>query len=195
MASLQHYHTRFSPGGIYHIYNRSVNGEHLFRSAENFHFFLRKVKEYLSPVLDVYAYWLLDNHFHLLVRIKEYPEDDHLIVANRLKKLFQSYAMAFNRQENRVGTLFQRPFKRVLVDTDVYFVQLIRYIHLNPQRHGLTKDFRQWAHSSYHAILSDRQTQLLRDEILELFDGKRGFEQYHLAAADDDLPADQKMEM
>ena len=69
--------------------------------------------------------------------------DPHQIVSHQFRKFFQSYAMSFNNQQQRVGALFQTPFKRALVDNDSYFTQLIYYIHSNAQHHGMVKDFRE----------------------------------------------------
>lgn len=74
MAKLEHYFTQFEEGGLYHIYNRSVDGQPLFRSDRNYVFFLEKLKMYLKPVADIYAWCLLGNHFHLMVRIKTRAE-------------------------------------------------------------------------------------------------------------------------
>jgi len=132
----------------------------MFKTDANYIFFLKKMEIYLSPVLEIYAWCLMNNHFHLMVRIKtmneltsayrshgsashnkktwlntdavQNPIDVHAFVSNQFKKLFQSYAMAFNSQESRIGSLFQNPFKRALVDDDAYFQNLIYYIHANP---------------------------------------------------------------
>lgn len=58
------------PDKFYHIYNRGVNGNVIFKTESNYHFFLKKISENLLTVYDIYAYTLLPNHFHLLVKIK-----------------------------------------------------------------------------------------------------------------------------
>jgi REP element-mobilizing transposase RayT len=195
MAKTEHYHTKFEYGNFYHIYNRSVDKQPLFKSEANFKFFLKKYDEYLSPVIDTYAYCLLGNHFHILIRIKE--EQDlpafkeaainseaskrslHDIISNQFKKFFQSYAMAFNKQHQRVGTLFQTPFKRALVTSDAYFTQLIYYIHSNPQHHDLIADFRKWQWSSYDSILSDKPSKIRKNEVIAWFGNKPEYLNYH----------------
>jgi hypothetical protein len=87
--------------------------------------------------------------------------------------------MAFNKQHQRIGTLFQTPFKRALIDNDAYFTQIIYYIHANPQHHGLINDFRDWPWSSYHKILSDKTTKLQKQQVIEWFGNKMAFLQYH----------------
>ena len=61
----------YEPNGIYHIVNHANGKENLFQEEENYHYFLKKYSEKLSPILDFIAYCLMPNHFHLLIRIKE----------------------------------------------------------------------------------------------------------------------------
>ena len=71
MATAEHYHTKFEEGKFYHVYNRSVDKKVMFRNADNYRYFLVKYDQYLSGVVDTYAYCLLGNHFHLLVRVQD----------------------------------------------------------------------------------------------------------------------------
>jgi putative transposase len=194
MAKTEHYYTQFEDGEFYHIYNRVVDKQPLFKNEGNYEFFLQRYDQYLSPVVDTYAYCLLGNHFHLLIRVKDEQEllgfktlanlNDsdgslHSIVSHQFQKFFQSYALAFNKQQDRVGTLFQTPFKRALVTDETYFTQLVYYIHANPQQHGLTIDFRKWKWSSYNSVLSEKPTKVKKDEVLAWFGGKEAYQEYH----------------
>lgn len=194
MALTEHYYVKFEEGKFYHIYNRTVDRAPMFRNADNYKFFLLKLDEYVSPVVDIYAYCLLGNHFHLLIRVQDLAKfrnadltafqklsslNDHEVVSRQFRKFFQSYSMAFNKQYNRIGTLFQTPFKRALVDNERYFMQLVYYIHANAQLHGLVSDFKDWEWSSYGRILIEKPTKLKKLELLEWFGGKRYFEEYH----------------
>lgn len=87
--------------------------------------------------------------------------------------------MAFNKQQQRKGNLFQRPFKRVEVTKESHFTQAIIYVHANAQHHKLCKDFTQHQWSSWHTILSDKPTHLQRKEVLEWFGGKQQFIDVH----------------
>ena len=155
MAHLEHYHTKFEQGKFYHIYNRSIDKKLLFKSSENYEFFLRRWMKYMGECFDVYAYCLMGNHYHFLVNVRftKTAGSTHDYIAHNLQRLFQSYALAFNLQHSRTGTLFQKPYKRVHVDSDEYVSKLIHYIHNNPQKHEVVYDFRNWKWSSYNAIL------------------------------------------
>ena len=180
MAKTAHYYTRFEDNGVYHVYNRTVDRKPLFTSKENYRFFIRRFDKYLSDYVKIYAYCLLDNHFHFMIKINELSplikkdrsssqkqKTTHDIVSHQFRKFFQSYAMAFNKQQNRIGTLFQTPFKRTKVDDELYFRKLTCYINTNAQKHNLVDDFRQWKWSSYHNTISDKETKLLRDDMIK----------------------------
>jgi REP element-mobilizing transposase RayT len=187
------------PGGYYHIYNRGNNRENIFREARNYEYFLRLYAKHIFPVADTFAYCLLKNHFHFLVRIKDekdFPkdltglEDLSGLVSKRFSNFFNAYARSFNRRYGRTGALFQRPFGRVPVTTNAHFVRLVTYIHQNPQKHGFVKDFREWPYSSFHAHLAEEATRLKRDEVLEWFGGGRRFAQAHqLTVAEKEVEA------
>jgi putative transposase len=218
MAKTEHYYTHFEPGLYYHVYNRSVDRKPMFTQERNYEFFLQKLCIYLLPVLDVYAWCLMNNHFHLMVRINDAQDlttlktsengnrqdlttfeklsnlnhDAHPIISGAFRRLFQSYAMAFNKQDNRIGTLFQTPFKRNLVSNDNYFTQMIYYIHSNPQHHGFIDDFRDYPFSSYNTILNTNESLSLHDlttseklsnhtgkKVLDWFGGKDDYIKYH----------------
>lgn len=170
-----------SPGGFYHIYSRGNNRENIFREARNYEYFLRLYAKYIGPIADTYAYCLLKNHFHFLVRIKEDLSDLKNLtgLSKPFANLFNAYARAFNRAYGRTGALFQRPFGRIPVTTDPYFARLITYIHQNPQKHGFVSDFRAWPYSSYHAHLSRNITRLQREAVLAWFDGRQQLEYAH----------------
>lgn len=175
-------------GKYYHIYNRGINRAKIFFEERNYRYFLQLYAKHVEPIADTFAYCLLSNHFHFLVRIKRVEELDltGLPDLSGLKQpgqyfsnLFNAYAKAINRAYDRTGALFQRPFGRIEIDAEDYFVHLITYIHQNPQKHGLVADFRTWPYSSYHALRLTRPTRLKREIVLTWFNGPAGVEATH----------------
>lgn len=183
--------TQLHPDSYYHIYNRGINGQHIFFEEKNYAYFLQKHAQYVSSFLDTYAYCLLKNHFHLLVQAKSendirlYLNGKHKeksvswILSNAFSSLFKSYAQAINKQYKRTGSLFEEPFHRIEVKTEAYFSHLIYYIHLNPQKHGFVLDFRDYKHSSYHSHLFNKTTKLKKEDVLAWFGGKESFIAFH----------------
>ena len=194
---------RLKYGSYYHIYNRGNNRENIFIEERNYAYFLRLYAEHIVPVADTYAYCLLRNHFHLLVRIKTVDEQeawhrDQYQTGSRKRShqsrrpvfsrkdpsqqfsnLFNVYTKAINKAYQRTGALFERPFGRIGVTSEDYFAQLVIYIHQNPQKHGFVDDFRRWPFSSYHTLLSKKPTDLHRDEVLAWFGGMENVEAAH----------------
>jgi REP element-mobilizing transposase RayT len=190
----------------YHVYNRGNNREDIFIDERNYRYFLELYAKYIEPVADTYAYCLLRNHFHLLVRIKTVEEQEEHVKTLRVSdvpsaetlrvfkpkkpsqqfgNLFNAYAKAINKAYQRTGSLFENPFGRIPVTSDAYYVQLITYIHHNPQKHGFVDDFRLWPYSSYHAMLSEKQTRLKRNDVLAWFNGPAAFQASHHRETDE----------
>jgi hypothetical protein len=92
---------------------------------------------------------------------------------------FNSYAKSINKRYNRTGSLFQYKFKRKPVTASKYFLNLIHYIHFNPQKHRFVEDFRQYPWSSYNSIISEKPTKLRRQDVLDWFSGKDAYTEYH----------------
>ena len=177
--------TLLERGKYYHIYNRGNNRENIFVEERNYRYFLQLYAKYIEPVADTYAYCLMRNHFHVLVKIIDPKglEDplglDLLDAGQQFGKLFNAYAKAINKAYQRTGSLFQNPFRRKEVTSDAYFRQLVAYIHRNPQKHGFVADFRDWPYSSYHALLSDKPTHVKRVEVLEWFGDAPALAEFH----------------
>ena len=175
------------PGVVYHIYNRGNNGEDIFIEARNYDYFMRLYDKYITPVAATYAYCLLRNHFHLMVRINDCQSSkdwQSLPPWRAFSNLFSTYSKAINKAYQRSGSLFEKPFKRKPVTSDRYFKTLVAYIHQNPQKHGLIADFRNWPYSSYQTMPNNKPTQLSREATLSWFGDSRDLVTYHEATTD-----------
>lgn len=148
----------------YHIYNRGINGTDLFNNDQNKIYFLKQLAKYSEKKISIFAYCLMKNHFHLVIRLNSEEKD----VTQAFSNLFNSYAKAFNKQIGRTGSLFEKHFKRIKLRDENYLKRLIVYVHLNPKHH-LDQDFKNFRFSSYQAFLSDKETKIEREEVLDLF--------------------------
>ncbi|NVN95509.1 MAG: hypothetical protein HXX18_09530 [Bacteroidetes bacterium] len=205
-------------GNYYHIYNRGINSCDLFRDADNYEHFLNLYDKYISPIADTYAWVLMPNHFHLLLRIKDEKEilsssnltgfknlsglgqaqntHQNLSGLNQAQNtlqnlsgirlpfkhfsdLFNAYSKAFNKRFNRHGSLFERPFKRKVIDNEIYLKQVLLYIHNNPVHHGFCEHPMEYAWSSYLSCISLKPTKLKRDIIIGWFDDLANFKTIH----------------
>lgn len=93
--------------------------------------------------------------------------------------LFNSYTQAFNKKYNRHGSLFERPFKRILIENESYLKYLIYYIHHNPVSHGFVEDMIEYPWSSYLTVSSPKKTKLKRKDVIEWFDDLENFKAFH----------------
>ncbi|UXP31498.1 hypothetical protein N6H18_14190 [Reichenbachiella agarivorans] len=186
----------------YHIYNHANESENLFKSTENYRFFLQQWAKYIEPVAETYAYCLMPNHFHALIRVysdleiannlsltnKDLTGFKNLsgLISKQFSNLFNSYTKAVNKQLDRQGSLFNRPFKSKEITNNDYLTKVIHYlsvrkagIHHNPIHHRFCKQYDDWPHSSYQAMISDAPTKLQRKEVIEWFGSTAAFKSFH----------------
>ena len=181
----------------YHLFNRAIGQKKLFLSEDNYVYFLSKMKQHLLPVTDVFAYSLLPNHFHLLVRVK--PSEELMMfyeqkkgkpfdekekslpdfVMEQFSNWLNGYTKAFNKMYNRKGGLFIDYLKRTEAKEDVDITSFLFYIHKNAVHHGLTKKIAEWRYDSYNLILSDKPTSLQREAVINWFGSRDGFIEFH----------------
>jgi putative transposase len=173
------------PDKFYHIFNRGINGSDLFREHDNYAHFLRLYEKYLSPVADTYAWCLMRNHFHLLLKVREEKEMNPVNNNNRnrvsqaFSNLFNAYTKAVNKRYGRTGSLFEKNFHRIEVSTEPYLRSLVVYIHNNPVHHGFCDYLWDYPWSSYGTIVSLHPTKLQRQGVIGWFDDKANFIEVH----------------
>jgi putative transposase len=177
--------TPLKHGLYYHIYNRGIDSCNLFAQPENYEYFLGLYDKYISRIADTYAWVLMPNHFHFLVRIKKKEEilnqsgfsnqsglkPPHQYFSN----LFNAYSKAVNKRYFRHGALFERPFRRKHIDNIPYLKNAIVYIHKNPVHHKFCDDPKDYPWSSYQTCISVKPTKLMRDKVIGWFDDKANF--------------------
>lgn len=192
------HHAKFEFEKYYHIFNRGNNKEYLFKSADNYMYFLQKWKKYILPYSSTLSYCLMPNHFHFLIKINEESNltkpqrlskvvhdnnategDINILLEEQFRKLFMSYALAYNKQNNRTGAVFQKRFKRIEINSDQYLTRIIQYIHSNPIHHGFENEYAAWRFSSYNAIIGTSETSVNKQAVLTWFGGKDAFVDFH----------------
>jgi len=142
------------PGAVHHVRARGIERRPIFGDDVDRAEFLERLAA-LSVQLScpVYAWALIPDHFHLVLR------SSALGISSFGRRLLGGYAGAFNRRHRRVGYLFQGRFKSTLVDDDRYLLELVRHVHLNPLRAGLIdtlEDLDQYPWSGHAALLGTR---------------------------------------
>ena len=158
-------------GLLHHVIVRGIERGIIFHDDIDRHNFLDRFSNLLSTTgTECLAWALLPNHFHLLLR----PHKTSL--SHLMRRLLTGYAVTFNRRHERSGHLFQNRYKSIICEEDVYLLELIRYIHLNPLRAKLVPDMETLDNYPWcgHAELMGNHpgVGLSLDTILGIFDDK-----------------------
>jgi putative transposase len=160
----------------YHVYNRGLNKQPIFKDDYDYSVFLNLLKRYLSNKvvkdkvgreydslngrIELLAFCLMPNHFHLLI----YQNDEAAMTA-LLRRISTAYSAYFNKKYKRSGPLFQERFKANRISKDEYLTHISRYIHMNPN------DYKKWKYSSLPYYTSKQKAEWIKPEkILDLFE-------------------------
>ena len=190
-------------GHYYHIYNRGASRSTIFFLHNDYEAFLKKYWFYLYIPCKTYCWCLLENHFHLLVKIRG-PEEqertfqkvkrifptgtvygDHFertkpyMAYSQFSHLLNSYTKSINLRRNRSGTLFESTFKRKRIIDENHFLNVACYIHRNPIHHNFTKSYKNYPYSSYKEILNMKNPLIEHENLIKRFGGKDNFLEAH----------------
>jgi len=202
----------FYPGNDYHLLFKSIDGVKFFHKSDDRLYYLQQFNKFMQPVANCFAYALLDNHSHFILRIK--PEKELLesimsipqqfrtkqmkaitgpstaeaivsaVVERQVNSFMASYAIVINKANARKGGLFQSPFRRSLIAGDQHLQQAIIYTHANAQKHGLVKDFRQYPFTSFNEIVAGNSRFVYAKFVLDFFGGREEFIKTHKSQVD-----------
>ena len=143
------------PGAWYHVMNRGAGRRYIFKNNTHRHYFLSLLEDTQDRFhAEWYAYCLMGNHYHLLLRT---PDANLQRIMRHLNGLYTQF---FNRSERKDGPLFRGRYKAILVAAQSYWLQLSRYIHRNPLEAKLCKSLSQNRWSSYRAYIGEEKAPL-----------------------------------
>ncbi len=187
--ALEHLKLPIEGGQFYHIYKKSSIPGPLFFTPTNYQFFLRKMDGIIGDMVDMMAFCLLPDHFHLLFRAREvimikeeyvdHPVEIGHFISESLRKIFAVYSANITKQEGFVDPILDNNFSRVILSDDESIRQLIRYIHFNPQLHAQTDTFQSYPYSSYPILSGKSKTMVDRDTVFSLFGDQASFINAH----------------
>lgn len=152
-----------SPTGIYHVIMRGINRQSIFEDYEDRLILIDKLAKFrVKSSYRIFAYCLMDNHIHLLIQEQKDP------IGKIIKRISSSYVFWFNNKYERCGHLFQDRFKSEAVDSERYFLTVLRYIHQNPLKAKITDDISKYPWSSYGEYIG-KGTLVDTEYVLKMF--------------------------
>ena len=157
-----------SASGIYNIMLRGINQQVIFEDEEDNNKFIETIKTYKAiSGYKIYAYCLMSNHVHLLLKVEK--EDLDLII----KRIAGSYVYWYNWKYHRRGHLFQDRFKSEPVEDDSYFLTVLRYIHQNPVKGNIVEDVEKYVFSSYNDYIEEETELIDLDFVFSIYKQRR----------------------
>ena len=161
-----------APGALHHVIVRGIERRTIFKDNIDRDAFLQRLGNILSDTkTSCFAWALIPNHFHLLLRSGSQP------LSTVMRRLLTGHAMSFNRRHRRSGQLFQNRYKSILCQEEPYLLELIRYIHLNPLRARLVTDIDKLDHYTFsgHGVIMGKMKNDWQETayVLNLFSGRK----------------------
>ncbi len=161
-----------APGALHHIIARGIEQRQIYFDEEDYENFLNRLGRLIAETGTMcFAWALMPNHFHLLLKTGNKP------ISKLMQRLLTGYAVSFNKRHRRAGHLFQNRYKSILCQEEVYLKELIRYIHLNPLRAKIVKSkmlLDTYNYCGHGTIIGNRETDWQETEyILSMFAGTK----------------------
>ena len=207
MPTPEKYKAPFLPGSYYHIVCKSIDGLILFNEEKDYRVFKERFKQFTSAFFEVWAYNLIPNHTHHIIKtrpaqeiaetisgfqkeeqskamlrfldaIKDENSFDEMI-ERQMNSLLVSYANYCNNKRGRKGGIFQKPFKRIRIEDDSHLQEAIIYTNANAQKHKLVRDFKEHPYSSYADIINGNGQFTEIDKQIGFFGGLDNFINIH----------------
>ena len=163
---------------MYHVFVRGINNELIFSQSREKNYFKRIIRKHLNKYsVEIYAYCIMSNHAHLMIKSNEISE-----LSMFMSKILAEYASYYNYKHKRNGHVFQDRFKSQIVEESRYFWTCIKYIHMNPVKAKMVSSVLQYKDSSIHEYKSGRGYIIHQNAIekyLAKYDTWKNFLEYH----------------
>lgn len=155
------------PGAWYHVINRGRRKEEIYSSKKDYEEFKRTIKEAIEKFnLEVHAYSLMPNHYHLLIRT---PEGN---LSRIMRHIDGVYTQRYNKNNRKDGSLFKGRYKSIIVGGESYLLELIKYIHMNPVKAEIVKNPESHKWTSHREYLGKENEKWLKKELILNYFGK-----------------------
>lgn len=180
---------------MYHLFTRVSGNEMIFRTDENYRYFLEKISKFLLPYLEIYAYCLVPQRFSLLICFRSSKEilmnlnlaeknlnkdQEHKFLMQPISNMLNSYAKAYNKFYQRKGALFIDFIKREKIEDEDSLMNVFKEIHLIPIKSYLVKQPEEWKYSSFNSYFDiEKPTKINRSFMLSFFESREELIKFH----------------
>ncbi|MBK7233282.1 MAG: hypothetical protein IPH93_13720 [Saprospiraceae bacterium] len=173
------YFHQYESNNYYHIYNHACGDKNLFIDHLDYLDFMAKFQKYFSYVFDIYAYCLMPNHFHFLVKVKvednikgkiikepdSVAKENYLsgsselnaFIEDQYRRFFSAYSIKYNKKHKTSGRLFLNRHKRIILNPEYRLKYMLCYIHHNPIHHKFRRKYGEWTYCSYQEYLASNE--------------------------------------
>jgi putative transposase len=194
---------KLEQGHYYHLYNRGAGRSNLFQEGKDYHRFIDKYWYYMFFSVETYAWCLIQNHFHVLIKVRSLHQQEVLFQKSKetypkgsffgdnfdhakpfdpgvqLRHLMNSYTKYFNNKYDRSGTLVEGTYKRKRITDENHFNHLLCYIHRNPVHHGICRNYEDYSYTSYHDYFGNKKSLTETQKGLTNFGGLINLQKAH----------------
>ena len=183
-----------APGVLHHVMGRGIEKKRIFYSDEDRNDFLGRLELLAKDgAMEIYAWVLMPNHFHLLCKTKKLP------LATIMRRLLTGYVVNFNKRHKRYGHLFQNRYKSIVCQENVYLKELVRYIHLNLLRADIVKNIKDLNRNPWsgHSALTGKIKRKWQNTkyVLSFFDGSGDSRKNYLQYVKDGIDQGRRPEL
>ena len=164
---------KVSASGVYHIVLRGINKQTIFFDDEDKEVFVNRLKLTKQDTpYDMYAFCIMSNHIHLLIKETETAP------GKVMQKILCSYVHWYNRKYERIGNLFQDRYKSEPIEKDSHLLCCLRYIHQNPVKAGMVREIGEYGWSSHGLYLNGKESFVETGFLLGMLGGVDGYEKF-----------------
>lgn len=155
-------------GAIYHVIQRGNNKEYIFDKSLYKGYLVKIIKETKARYdFKFYGYIIMDNHYHLIIQTIDIP------ISKIMHGINSRYAKYYNFKEGKIGPVFQDRYKGVLIESERYLLQLLKYIHLNPVKANMCSSIDKYKWSSDVFYRRNIKSLIDIDEVLDIISSNR----------------------
>ena len=167
MITISRIARKYKNSSFFHVIVQGINKEYIFHEERFKKMYLKQISRFTKELnIEIIAYCIMSNHAHFLIMTKNIED-----LSKLMQKVDSMYAKYYNYSQNRVGYVFRDRFLSEVIDSKRYFIQCIKYIHLNPVKANIVNNCKEYEYSSYRSFIQEnnyKNNQILNEILTKL---------------------------